>query len=297
MTHPISIIDAHVHLWNPEHFRMAWLDNDPLLNHSYTLETYTEHTKELPIEAMIFMECGVEPQYALLEAQWAAQCVQQDPRLQGIVAAAPLEYGSRLQAYLEALTQTGSLLKGVRRNLQDEHDSSFCLQPAFIEGVQLATSYQFSIDLCIRHWQMPAVIELVRRCPDTQFILDHLGKPEVHSHTLEPWSLHIRKLAALPNISCKISGLVTEADPETWNEADLAPYIALVLEVFGEDRVIFAGDWPVMLLASTYRRWVETLQHLSSSLSLTAQHKLWSENARRLYRLDARPELSPKRRN
>jgi L-fuconolactonase len=102
---------------------------------------------------------------------------------------------------------------------------------------------------------------------------------------LEPWCDHIQELAALPNVTCKMSGLVTEADREQWSPDDLAPYIYHVLSVFGEDRVVFGGDWPVALHATTYRRWVDTLQMLVSSLSPSAQHKLLNKNARRFYRL------------
>jgi L-fuconolactonase len=283
----IPIVDAHVHLWDPERFRMSWTDSDALLNQAYTLETYYEQTRNLPIEALVFMECGVEPQYAFLEAQWAVRCAQQDARLQGVVAATPIEYGPRVRAYLDALAGLGPYLKGVRRNIQDEADDAFCLRPDFIHGVQLLPEYNFSFDICIHHWQLPAVIELVRRCPETQFILDHLGKPAARTHDLDPWRQHIRTLAALPNVSCKISGLVTEADPVQWSTTDLAPYIMHVLESFGEDRVVFAGDWPVMLSASSYQRWVETVQMLCASLPESAQNKLWHENARRFYRLDA----------
>jgi L-fuconolactonase len=129
------------------------------------------------------------------------------------------------------------------------------------------------------------VIELVRRCPDTSFILDHIGKPHIKDRLLDPWREQIAELAALPNVSCKISGLVTEADPERWTTDDLAPYVAHVLEVFGEDRVVFGGDWPVALLASSYRRWVEALDALTTHLAPQAERKLWAENARRFYRL------------
>jgi L-fuconolactonase len=283
----IPIIDTHMHLWNPAHFRMSWTDGDALLNRPYTVDVYHEQTRELAIEAMVFVECGVEPQYAFLEAAWAVACARADPHIEGIVAAAPVEFGLRTRAYLEALVALDPRIKGVRRNLQDEKDPDVCLHPDFVRGVQLLSEYHLSFDLCIRHWQLPAITALVRRCPDTQFILDHLGKPDVKAHLLDPWRYQIRELAALPNVVCKMSGLVTEADFAAWKPEDLAPYLSHVLEVFGEDRVAFGGDWPVVLLASPYARWVETLQTLTGSMSPAAKHKLWNENARRIYRLQA----------
>ncbi|MBV9709362.1 MAG: amidohydrolase family protein, partial [Ktedonobacteraceae bacterium] len=156
----------------------------------------------------------------------------------------------------------------------------------FVHGVQLLATYSLSFDLCIRHWQLLAATALVRRCPDTQFILDHMGKPDVKGHQLDPWRDQLRELAALPNAACKVSGLVTEADLSAWTGDELAPYVTHVLEVFGEDRVTCGGDWPVVLLASPYTRWFEIAQALTASLPETAQRKLWNENARRLYRLE-----------
>lgn len=285
MTGLFPLTDAHVHLWNPERLRMPWLDQEPLLKQAYTLAIYHEQTRQFPIEALIFMECGVEPHYALLEAEWAVTCARQDPHLQGVIAAAPVEFGSRVQAYLEALKRLGPEIKGIRRNIQDEQDPRFCLQPDFLEGVQLATRYQFTFDLCIRHWQLPAITALVQSCPDTSFMLNHLGKPPARAQSLDPWRAQIRELAAQPNVYCKISGLVTEADPAHWNEAQLAPYIEHIWEAFGEERVVFASDWPVMLQASTYERWFALLQKLAATHEQSAQRKFWGENARRFYRL------------
>lgn len=281
------IIDTHMHLWNPEHFRMSWTDGSATLNRPYMMDVYSEQTAGVPIEAMVFVEGGVEPQYAFLEAQWAVACTRVDARIQGIVAACPVEFGLRAHTYIEALAALDSRIKGVRRNIQDEKDPQFCLEPDFVRGVQLLADYSLSFDLCIRHYQLPAVIELVRRCPNIQFILDHLGKPNVKEHALDPWRDQLQELAALPNVACKLSGLVTEAELSSWKIDDLAPYVAHVLDVFGEDRVTFGGDWPVVLLASSYIRWFETIQKLTATLAETAQCKLWYENARRLYRLES----------
>jgi len=285
MAEVLPIVDAHVHLWNPGQFSMPWLASVPQLYRPYSLQDYREQTQNLPIMAMVYIEVGVDPQEALREAHYIADLAREEPRLQAIVAAAPVERGTLVREHLESLIAVSSLIKGVRRNIQDETEPGFCLRPDFVAGVRLLAEYYLSFDLCIKHWQLPDVIELVRLCPDTAFILDHLGKPAIKQQQFDPWQSDLHKLAAQPNVACKISGLVTEADHEHWQPTDLEPFINVALESFGEERVLFGSDWPVALLASSYRRWYETLEALTASLPLTARRKLWAENAQRFYRL------------
>jgi L-fuconolactonase len=286
MSEALPIIDAHVHLWNPEQFSMPWLADIPLLNRPYGLQAYCEQTQGLPITGIVYVEAGVEPQQALREARHVVELARQEPRLRAIVAAAPIERGTAIREHLESLVATSPLIKGVRRNLQDEADPDFCLRPDFVAGINLLGEFNLSFDLCIKYWQLPYVTELVRRCPQTTFILDHLGKPDIKQHLLAPWQADLRQLAELPNVSCKISGMVTEADHAAWQPSDLEPFIEVVLDAFGEDRVLFGSDWPVALLASSYHRWYETLESLTSSLPASARRKLWAENARRIYHIN-----------
>ncbi|MDP9351545.1 MAG: amidohydrolase family protein [Chloroflexota bacterium] len=279
------IVDAHLHLWDPDRFRMSWLDGNPLLDQRYDLAEYREHSAGVGVEAMVYLQVEVEPPYALLEAQWAVKWAMEDPRIQGIVPWAPLEYGERAGTFLEALLAISPQIKGVRRIIQGESDVEFCLRPDFIRGVQMLPKYGLSFDICIYHYQLASTIEMVRRCPDTSFILDHIGKPNIKERVLDPWREQIRELASFPNVYCKVSGLVTEAHHEDWTLDDLAPYVAHVMDAFGEDRVVFGGDWPVLLQAATYPHWVEALDALSAQLSPQARRKLWAENARRFYRL------------
>jgi L-fuconolactonase len=281
----LPIVDAHVHLWNPQLFPMPWLADLPKLNRPYGLSEYQEQTAGLPIASMIYVEVDVAPQFALLEAQHVAALASQDARLQGIIATAPVQFGSQTRVYLDALRELGPYIKGVRRNIQDM-EPDYCRQPAFIQGVQLLAEYGYSFDICIRHTQMAAVTELVRRCPDVTFILDHLGKPDIRGHVLDPWRDDIARLAALPNVACKLSGLLTEADPQHWQIADLAPFVAHAITVFGAQRLLFGGDWPVMLHAATYLQWHDAVQHLVAALPDDDQRAIWCDNARRWYRLD-----------
>jgi L-fuconolactonase len=280
-----AIVDAHVHLWDVGQFPRPWLTALPELNRSLDLGVYQDQTSELSISGMVYVETDVAPQYALLEARWAISLAEADGRLAGIVAAAPVHDGPRSRTYLEALAALGPLVKGVRRNLQDEPDPDFCLRPDFVEGVRLLQSYGYSFDICIRHGQLPAVTELVRLCPGVAFVLDHLGKPAIRKGQLDQWRDHLAALAALPNVACKLSGLVTEADWQRWQPDDLAPYVTHALRVFGPERVLFGSDWPVVTLASSYHHWVDTLAALTGHLAEDDQWLLWGGNARRWYRL------------
>lgn len=278
------IIDAHLHLWDPTRFRMPWLDGNALLDKPYGLAEYHQHTKGIDIEAMVYLQVEVSPAYALLETRWVKERAREDPRLKGIVAWAPLEDGQQARSYLDALREEGPLVKGIRRVTQTE-PLDFLVQPRVAEAVQLLPQYDLTCDLCIYHPQLANAIALVRRCPETSFILDHIGKPAIRDGLLDPWRAQIEELASLPNVLCKISGMVTEADHQHWTLSDLQPYFEHVVHEFGEDRIVFGGDWPVAFQASTYSRWVDTLDSLTTHLSTQAKRKLWAENARRFYRL------------
>jgi L-fuconolactonase len=280
------IIDSHVHLWDLTRFRIPWLDDDAILNKPYGLAQYQEQTQGIAVEGIVFMEVDVAPSYRLLEAQWIAELAKKDPLIRGIVASAPLEDGEHVRSFLENLRAIGPRIKGVRRLLQGEPDPDFALKDDFVRGVQLLPEYGFSFDICIKHHQLPGIIKLVQRCPDTSFILDHIAKPDIKNHLFDPWRGQMQELAALPNVVCKVSGVVTEADHQNWTPDDLAPYILHVLDVFGTDRVVFGGDWPVVLQASSYARWIETLDALTSHLTPEERRKLWAENASRFYRLE-----------
>ena len=281
----LPVVDAHVHLWDPGRLRMPWLDDNARLGRSFDLADFAEANDGVAVEAIVYVEVDVRPAYGLLEARWAADQAERNPQLAGIVATAPIEDGAPVSSYLDALTQLGRSIKGVRRLIQSETDPEFQVRPGFLEGLRLLPKYGLSFDICIRHDQLARSIQMVRACPDVAFVLDHLGKPNVKAAQLEPWRDQIAELAELPNVVCKVSGLVTEADHTHWSVADLKPYVLHVLEAFGEDRVLFGGDWPVVTMAASYRQWVASLDQLTSHLSPAARQKLWADNARRVYRL------------
>jgi len=280
-----AIVDTHLHLWDPTQFRISWLDDNATLNHTFMAEQFAQHSAGVAVEACVYLEVAVDAPYSYLEAVAIDTLATRMPQLQGIVAAAPVEFGRQARAYYAALRAIGPRIKGVRRLFQGESDANYALRPNVIAGVQALADYNLSFDICIFHHQLAAVVGLVEQCPQVSFILDHVGKPDIKNRLLEPWKKDMRALAALPNVVCKLSGMTTEADHQTWQIHDLRPYADHVFDVFGADRVMFGGDWPVSLQSTSYRAWIDTVDALTSQLTPSAQQKFWSSNAKRVYRL------------
>ncbi|HEY3145658.1 MAG TPA: amidohydrolase family protein, partial [Dongiaceae bacterium] len=141
-------------------------------------------------------------------------------------------------------------------------------------------------DICIFHHHLPNAIKMVRQCPEVRFVLDHIGKPGIKAGLTDPWRQHLKELAALPNVTCKISGVSTEADHKNWTREQLRPYIAHTIDAFGFDRVMYGGDWHVLELAGTYPQWVEIVDWVVEGASAAEKRKLFRDNAIRDYRLD-----------
>jgi L-fuconolactonase len=281
------IVDTHVHLWNPTKLRIRWIDDSPLLNQRYDIDVYQQHTAGVDIEAMVYAEVAVEPHYSLLEVMAIEDRARLDSRIRGIIAHAPCEDGAPLRTYLSALKALSPRVRGIRRLLQGESETGYCLKADFVDGVRMLAEFGYSFDICIKHAQLPDAIELVKRCPQVQFVLDHIAKPDIGRGLLDPWRARMTELAALPNVSCKISGMVTESDPTRVAAQDLQVYFDHVVAAFGADRIMYGGDWPVVLLAAGYRQWIDTVDEMLAAhgMDAAAQRKFWNENAKRIYRL------------
>ena len=278
------IVDTHLHLWDISRLHYAWLGSVPRLNHNHLIDDYRQACGLVPVAKMVFLQCDCDPAQFQEEADWVTEVARADPRIRGIVAWAPLEKGDAAEPALARLA-ANSLVKGIRRIIQFEPDMRFCLRPDFVRGVQLLPRHGLSFDLCINHRQLAHTIRLVRQCPEVRFILDHIGKPDIKGGVLDPWRADLRELAALPNVWCKLSGLVTEADHEKWTASDLQPYIDHVIACFGFERVMFGGDWPVSAQAADYPRWVATLDDALRGCSAADLKKIYVRNAETFYRV------------
>ncbi len=251
-----SLIDTHVHFWDPAELRYDWIVGSAVLDQTYRPERLPRQGADWQLEGLVMVQAECVHDQAQAEVAWVSGLAAQHPFVRGMVAFAPLEQGERAREHVAWLSQQ-PLVKGVRRLIQEE-GPGFAVQPDFVRGVAL---------------------------PAVSFVLDHIGKPDIQHRLLDPWRAELAELAGLPNVVCKLSGLVTEADHQHWQPADLRPYIEHVLEVFGPERVMYGSDWPVATLAARYEQWVEALAQATAGLPEAAQRKLWVENARAFYRL------------
>ena len=279
-----AIIDSHLHVWDPAILKYNWLEGNALLNRRYNEIDFQEASKDCGVTRAVFVQCDCEPGQSIKEAQWVAFLVAKGLPVQGIVAHAPVELGENVRPHLVELSRI-PLLRGVRRLIQSENSKGFCLQPAFIAGVQILADYDFSFDICVRRDQLADAILLARACPKVKFILDHCGNPDILNKRLEPWSAQISELSQLKNVWCKLSGLTTVADEKNWKTEDLLPYTEHVIKCFGVEKVLFGGDWPVVLKTSTYKQWVNTVQALLTNYTIAERQKIFHDNAVNFYGL------------
>jgi L-fuconolactonase len=279
-----SFVDAHVHFWDGARMPYPWLADVPAIAAAHTPVELARAAGARPPEAIVFVEAAVDPARALDEVGWVEALAAREPRIAAVVAQVAVDRGAESEAALAALAGHARV-RGVRHNLQDYPDPEHCLRPEFVTGVRLVGARDWTFDLCVRHAQLPACAALVRACPETTFVLDHAGKPDIRGGLRDPWRAYIADLARLPNVVCKLSGLVTEADPATWTPAALAPYVEHLLSCFGPGRLLFGSDWPVVNLATNYARWLETALDFLAPLSEKERAAIMSQNARRIYRL------------
>lgn len=280
----MEFTDAHVHFWDPSLRRYPWLAAVPAISAAHGPRDLMREAAGEPPSRIVFVQADCERASASDEVGWVESLAKQAPRVAGIVAFAAMDAGPATLSALDALVGR-PLVRGVRHLIQGEPDPGFCLTPAFLEGVRRCGELGLSFDLCVRHPQLSAVVELARLCPGTSLVLDHAGKPDLRSNVLDPWRRHIGELAECPNVTCKVSGLVTEAGTAALDPERFVPTMGHLLDTFGPSRLLFGSDWPVVKLASPYPTWLQMARALLAHLPATDQAAVFGGNAERVYRL------------
>jgi L-fuconolactonase len=278
-----AVVDAHVHFWNPRALSYPWLTAFKRLMRPFLPEDYAAATEHAGIERIVFVECNCEPTQNLREVELVERLAEAEDRIAAMVAYADLTSSTTLDRSLDEL-QRLPRVRGIRHNIQGE-PPGFCLQSAFLDGVREIGRRGLTFDLCATHDQLPDVVELARRCPDTRLVLDHCGKPAIRDELLDPWRSCIDQLAECENVWCKLSGLLTEADPTAWQHVDLMPYAEHVVDRFGIGRTMYGSDWPVLTLAGSYGDWLDFTRRLTAAWSATERQLFYGDNAASFYSL------------
>lgn len=279
----MQIIDTHQHLWDLDLFRYSWLDSLPQLNRSFRMPDYQQAASGSGVVKSVHLEADVDESHMLAETRHLLALAEQpDNPLEGVVACGRPE-SENFRSYLDKIAGHPKL-KGIRRVLHTQPDD-VGQGTTFIQNIAVLSEYGLSFDICVLARQLPIATDLVSKCPNTKFVLDHCGVPRVQERELDPWRAHISEIARAPNVVCKVSGLVAYADPKNWTPADLQPFVEHVIASFGWDRVVFGSDWPVCTLSASFAQWVNALQSLTRSAGEANQKKLFHDNALRVYRL------------
>jgi L-fuconolactonase len=275
-----ACIDAHQHLWRYLPPGPAWMaDGMEVLRRDFLLDDLRAITAEAGVTGTIV----VEAERTLEETNWLSQVAASGDLICGVVGWAPLTS----PGVVSELERIASLpkMKAIRHPIHDEPDDQFVLRDDFNRGITALKRFDLRYDILIFEKHLPQTIQFVDRHPDQIFIVDHVAKPRIRDRVLSPWRENIRELARRANVYCKVSGMVTEAEWHTWSEEDLFPYIETVVDAFTPKRIMFGSDWPVVSLASSYRRWIDTVRAAIAQLSTTERERILGGTAIEAYGL------------
>lgn len=274
-------IDAHQHYWKIARGDYFWMGPAvaPLCR-DFLPSELAPHLNRHRIDATVVVQAAP----TIAETEFLLELAEQNPSIAGVVGWLDLE-SPAFEATLARLSAHEKLL-GVRPMLQDLDDDSWITRPRVIEALRALSKVGLSLDFLVYERHLPHVCRALELVPELRSVVDHAAKPDLRGGDLGSWKHRLAAVAAHPSVFCKLSGLVTEADPKRCSAVDLAPAIEAVFELFGENRVIFGSDWPVCTLAATYDEVIGRLEEvLGSRLSASAYAKLFGENAKRLYRI------------
>jgi L-fuconolactonase len=271
-------IDSHQHFWRYNPTRDAWItDAMSVLKRDFLPQELAAECKANGIAASI----AVQTDQSENETLFLLDLAKGNPQIAGVVGwvdLASAKIDDRLQFF-----SRHKKLRGFRHIAQAEPDDHFLVQPNFVRGISRLRQFGFTYDILIYPKQLPSVIDLISKIPEQRFVIDHLAKPEIKTKNSELWATYIRRIAENPNVYCKLSGLVTEADWMSWTVADFEPYLDVVLDAFGPDRLMFGSDWPVCLLAASYGQVKQVVEDYVHGFTFEQKENIFGGNAIRFY--------------
>jgi predicted TIM-barrel fold metal-dependent hydrolase len=276
----MAIIDTHLHLVYKDRFSYPWLAGAPAIDRQWTAESYFAEAERLGIERALHMEVDVAESDIEAETRFVTKV---HPRVIGAIAAGRPE-SAGFAEWLEIASTIGGV-KAIRRILH-QAPNELSQTPLFAENLKRLPAYDLAFDLCVRADQLlPVGKPLVEKCPDVQFVLDHCGVPDIAGGKFEPWKAAISEIARLPNLVCKVSGIIAYGGTDP-TAATLRPYVEHVITSFGWDRVVWGSDHPVCTFTANLTKWVGITNELIAGASASEKARLLSENARRVYRIE-----------
>jgi len=275
-----NIIDAHHHLWHYNNSEYGWIDESmSILKRDYLPDDLLKEITGSGVSGTVV----VQARQTLEESRWLLDLSSKYPFIKGVVAWVDL-CSAELTSQLYELSANPALV-GVRHVIHDEPDDNFMLRPDFIRGIEQLSSFNLTYDLLLFPKHLGRAIELVNRFPEQKFVLDHISKPFIRTGILQPWKDDIEALAAQPNVWCKISGMVTEARHKDWKYEDFYPYLDVIYNAFGSDRLMLGSDWPVCRLAGEYNEVMDIPVRYFETLSSSDREKIFSTNCVEFYNL------------
>jgi L-fuconolactonase len=283
--HPAKVVDSHQHLWDLERFKLSWTQDKPTMARNYSIEDYRAATAGIPIVKSVYLEVDVEPSQQQAEADYIADMCRKGttPLAAAVISGRPAS--EQFRTYVVPF-KGHPYIRGLRQVLHGpSNPPGYCLQPAFVAGIRLLGELGLSFDICVRPGELPDAAKLIDACPDTFFVLDHCGNADLQVTDQSDWRRGIAAVAERKNVVVKVSGIIASAKPGEWSVSDLAPIVNHTLDVFGPDRVMFGGDWPVCTLGASYRQWFDALCEIVAERPDIERRKLFHDNACQHYRL------------
>ena len=277
------VVDSHVHFWDPAVLHYPWVEGVPALHRAF-LPRDLDSLSARTVDGVVFVEANVRDCEGTLEVEWVEQLRADQRRILGIVAYVDMLAEDERGANLAALSKR-RLVVGVRHNIQG-HPEGYCLQPAFVDGVKATAEHGLTFDLCVTEDQLSDALRLVEQCPDTQFVLDHCGKPAIRENAMDGWATNVAALATCANVVCKVSGLLTEANDTQRTLDVLRPYLDHVLGCFGVERLLYGSDWPVLTLAGGTASWRSIVDEFTAAWADEERDGFYAGNAIRTYGLE-----------
>ncbi|MEU5960450.1 amidohydrolase family protein [Micromonospora parva] len=280
-----GIVDAHHHLWVRARHPQSWID--PVTMAAIDADFEPADLAPLARAAGVTATVVVQSIASVAETVDLLGIAAEDTLIRGVVGWVDLT-ADDVAEHLDRLRSArgGERLVGIRHLVQSETDPAYLDRPDVRRGIAAVGAAGLVFDLLVRQHQLPMAVRLTRDLPEVSFVLDHLGKPALGRPELAQWSRDLRSLAASPNTTAKLSGLVTEVPGSAWTPGDLRPAVEDALDAFGPDRLMFGSDWPVCLLASSYQRWVDTVAELLDGQDAADRASIWGATARRAYGLE-----------